>query len=201
MSTRHFWLDTETTGLDARKHFAFQFSYLIEETGEILFSRTLEMRPDDPSAFVFSRGAENVHGYSRERILALPPESEQYPTLIADLDRWAPSAGETAAARFVLVGYNTEFDKRFLQALFTRNTPGAKGWNRYFSYFHPMVCDVLQLAQSHRVAGLLNLPSLNLETVCKHFGLNTQDAHHSMSDILNTRAVFRRLTEGRGDRI
>jgi DNA polymerase III epsilon subunit-like protein len=193
---RHFWLDTETTGLDGKKHFAFQLSYLIEEKGEILLRRTLEMRPDDGSSFEFDPEAEKIHGYSKATILALPPESKQFPQLIADLEQYLPcpeEPGEFSAARFVLVGYQTEFDKRFLQALFCRNNPANSGLARYFAYFHPMICDVLQLAQNYRVAGLLDLPHLSLDALCAYFGISTEGAHHSMPDILNTRAVFDRL--------
>jgi len=79
-----FWTDTETTGLDSRRHFAFQISYFIAEGKKILIQRTLEMRPDNYDDFVFDSRAEDVHGYSRERILSFPSESEQYKVLIDD---------------------------------------------------------------------------------------------------------------------
>jgi uncharacterized protein YprB with RNaseH-like and TPR domain len=60
MYTRRFWVDTETTGLSAKKHFAFQISYLIEENGQILVQRTLEMHPENYEQFVFDRLVQSI---------------------------------------------------------------------------------------------------------------------------------------------
>jgi hypothetical protein len=54
MTTRRFWVDTETTGLDSRKHSAFQIAYRIEENGKILFQRSLKTRPDNYEEFAFT---------------------------------------------------------------------------------------------------------------------------------------------------
>jgi DNA polymerase III epsilon subunit-like protein len=179
---KHFWVDTETTGLDSRKHFAFQISYLIEEEGEILFKRTLEMRPDNYADFEFTAEAEQVHGFSKEKVIALAPESEQFKILLSDLDAYADK-------QLTICGYKIDFDIYFLKELFGRN---AK-WNLFYRYFYPMPFDVLQFAQGFRVAGLLNLPNLELETVCAHFAIDTSGAHNSMADIENTYTVYRRL--------
>jgi len=65
-----------------------------------------------------------------------------------------------------------------------------------------MPFDVLQFAQSFRVAGLLDLPNLQLETVCAHFGIDTSGAHSALADILNTKAVFDKLLAvGKGEKV
>jgi DNA polymerase III epsilon subunit-like protein len=186
MYTRRFWVDTETTGLDARKHFAFQISYLIEENNTVLLKRTLEMRPENYEQFKFSGDAEKVHGFPKEKILSLPPEPEQYAVLLDDLRRFAEK-------RLTVTGYNVSFDIGFLEALFRRNNPGSSGKKVFYELFDYLYCDVMQLVQAHRIAGKLELPSIQLEKVCRHFGISTEGAHHSMTDILNTRTVFERL--------
>jgi DNA polymerase III alpha subunit (gram-positive type) len=180
---RAFWTDTETTGLDSRQHFAFQISYFIADRNKVLIQRTLEMRPDNYADFVFDPGAEEVHGYSREQIIAFPSEKDQYNILIGDLKSYAGD-------KITIAGYNVEFDIRFIKALFWRNKDPYSRYSDYSTYFRPMPCDVLQLAQNHRIAGKLDLPNLQLETVCSHFGISTEKAHHSMTDILNTKRVF-----------
>jgi DNA polymerase-3 subunit epsilon len=178
MYTQCFWIDTETTGLDARKNFAFQISYLIEEGGGILIRRTLEMRPQNYHLFKFDKAAEHVHGYSKEKIIALPDEAEQFKLLLADIENYRES-------KLTIAGYNVYFDIQFLKALFGRMKI------KMYNYFDRMPCDVLQLAQNCRVVGKLPLDDLKLGTVCGHFGISTKGAHNSMIDILNTREIFK----------
>jgi DNA polymerase III epsilon subunit-like protein len=186
MYTRRFWVDTETTGLDPGKHFAFQISYLIEEDNRILLERTLETRPDNHDEFEFTGEAEKIHGYSREKIQSLAPEPEQYGVLVEDLRQFAEN-------RLTITGYNISFDIKFLKAFFRRNKPAGTQGSLFSRYFDYMYCDVMQLAQAQRIAGKLNLPSIELVKVCAYLGISVQGAHNSMIDIRNTRAVFNRL--------
>ncbi|MFP3043758.1 hypothetical protein LQZ19_18255 [Treponema primitia] len=196
MYTRRFWVDTETTGLDSRKHFAFQISYFIEENNRLLLERTLEMHPDNYEQFEFDPEAEDVHGYSKEKILSFSSESEQFSVFLEDLRQYGKN-------RLTITGYNVLFDIHFLRALFARETalrnarnePSNPETTDFYNYFDYMYCDVMQLVQAHRVAGKLNLPSIELEKVCGHFGISIEGAHHSMTDIVNTKAVFDRLLD------
>jgi DNA polymerase-3 subunit epsilon len=188
MYTRRFWVDTETTGLDSRKHFAFQASYFIEENGHAFVKRTLEMRPDNYEQFDFDKEAETVHGYSKEKIVSLASEAEQYKILLADLQQFAQN-------RLTITGYNIEFDIYFLQALFNRNKPAGKKNSVFYDYFDYMPCDIMQFVQACRIAGKLDLPSIKLEKVCEHLGISIEGAHNSMTDIVNTKAVFDRLID------
>jgi oligoribonuclease (3'-5' exoribonuclease) len=186
MYTRRFWVDTETTGLDSRKHFAFQVSYFIEEKNLIIMERTLEMRPDNYEQFEFTKEAEDVHGYPKEKILSLAPEVEQYNVLLEDLKEFAQN-------RLTITGYNIQFDIYFLEEFFKRNNPAGKGESLFYNYFDYMPCDIMQFVQAYRIAGKLDLPSIELEKVCEHLGISIAGAHNSMTDIVNTKAVFDRL--------
>jgi DNA polymerase III epsilon subunit-like protein len=188
MYTKRFWVDVETTGFDTGKHFAFQVSYLIEENNAVLHQRTLEMRPDQYGRYEFSKDAENVHGYSREQIISFQPEPAAFAVLIDDLKRYGKK-------RLTLTGYNINFDIRFLKAIFDRNGASGKSGDSFYKYFDYMTCDILQFVQAYRIAGIIDLPHIDLESVCRYFGINTEGAHHSMTDILNTKAVFDRMTD------
>jgi DNA polymerase III alpha subunit (gram-positive type) len=183
MYTRRFWVDTETTGLKPDKNFAFQISYLIEEGGAILHSRTLEFRPDEYDNYEFNKKAEAVHGYSRDKIISLQSETEGFAALTSDLSHYGNE-------RLTLTGYNINFDIGFLKAIFRRNKQ-ASAFYKYFDYIH---CDILQFVQACRVAGIINIDHINLENICHYFGINTETVHHSMTDILNTKSVFDKLT-------
>ncbi|MDR2489935.1 MAG: 3'-5' exonuclease [Spirochaetaceae bacterium] len=204
-----FWVDCETTGLDSRRHFAFQISYIITHNGITRTRRTLSTRPDNHQDFQFDAGARRVHGFSDADIIAMPPETEVFPILIHDLQTYAAVPNNTNDAfandingKFTIAGYNINFDIRFLKALFFRNAAffhnalfTNAAWDNseklgFDRYFHGMPCDVMQLAQSFRMAGKLNLPNLKLTTVCGHFGFPTEDAHNSLADITNTKRIF-----------
>jgi DNA polymerase III epsilon subunit-like protein len=184
MYTQRFWVDTETTGLDVKQNFAFEVSYILEN-GNVLVERILRMRPDNIEQFEFEQGAEEVHGWSEDRIRALPPERVAFDTLLKDLEPFKEK-------KLTPVGYQTLFDVQFLKAFFARCCGPNQG---FFRYFDPMYCDVLQLAQAHRIANRLALPNLELETVCAHFGINHEGAHSSMSDIVATKALFDKLMQ------
>jgi DNA polymerase III epsilon subunit-like protein len=180
-------VDTETTGLDTKRHFAFQISYLIEENNVILHSRTLESRPERYDLYEFSKEAEDVHGYSRDRIVSFQPETTAFAVLLRDLKQYGRK-------RLTLAGYNINFDIRFLKAVFDRNkAAGGQVPNIFYKYFDYMYFDILQFVQAYRVAGVIGLEHIDLESICRYFGINTRDAHNSMSDILNTKAVFDRM--------
>lgn len=183
MYTKRFWTDVETTGLYPQKHFAFQMSYLIEEDGRVLHSRTLEMRPDRHGDYEFSGKAEAVHGFTREKIISFQPESEAVDLLVGDLEQYGKG-------RLTFAGYNVNFDAGFVKAMFYRLGRG----NEFYRHFDRMNFDVMQFVQAGRVAGIVPLPHIDLESVCKYFGINTEGAHHSMTDILNTKAVFDSLS-------
>jgi DNA polymerase III epsilon subunit-like protein len=182
MYTRRFWVDTETTGLNPKKHFAFQISYLIEENNALLLRRTLETRPEMYYEYEFSRGAEDVHRFTRDKIISFLPEPQAVDILVDDLKLYG-------AGRLTIAGYNVNFDMGFIKELFKR-TGYIWAFNKYFDY---LTCDVMQFAQACRVAGMIRLERINLESVCKYFGINTEGAHSSMTDILNTKSVFDKL--------
>ena len=188
MYSRRFWVDTETTGLDTQRHFAFQISYLIEENNVILRSRTLEFRPERYELYEFSKEAEDIHGYSRDKIISLQPEKTAFAVLLGDLKRYGKK-------RLTLAGYNINFDIRFLKAIFDRNKAAnsldSSAFYKYFDYMH---FDMLQFVQAYRIAGIISLPHIDLESICRYFGINTEEAHNSMIDILNTKAVFDRMS-------
>jgi DNA polymerase III alpha subunit (gram-positive type) len=183
-------VDTETTGLNYKKHFAFQISYFIEEGNSILHRRTLEMRPVLYDEYEFSQEAEDVHGFTREKIISLLPEPQAVSILINDLEHYG-------AGKLTLTGYNINFDMGFIKAMLKR-TGHAKAFNRYFDF---LTCDVMQFVQACRVAGIISLAHINLESVCRHLGINTEGSHHSMTDINNTKAVFDKLSSAVSTRL
>ncbi|MDR3049514.1 MAG: hypothetical protein LBV16_06760 [Elusimicrobiota bacterium] len=185
MYKRRFWLDVETTGISAKKNFAFQMSYLIEEDNEILTKRTIEMRPDNYVNFEFDEKASKVHGYSKEQIISMQSEQSGYQTLISDLEIYA-------GQKLTICGYSVDFDIQFMRAVFYRNKP--KGNPRksglFYDYFDPMPFDIMQFVQGFRIAGVLDLDKIPLDKACCAFNISTEGAHNSMIDIIATKQLF-----------
>jgi hypothetical protein len=73
----HFWIAINTTGPDSQKHLAFQISYFFVLDGDIVCKRTLQMRPDNYEDFEITEEAE-LHGYRKEKIIALAPAQAIY---------------------------------------------------------------------------------------------------------------------------
>jgi DNA polymerase III alpha subunit (gram-positive type) len=185
MYNRRFWVDTETTGLDSIKSFAFQISYFIEENNNILLKRTLELRPNNFDDFIFDTQSEKIHGYSKDRIIDMMPEEKAYKTLIDDLHDFSKN-------RLQIVGYNVAFDINFLFAFFDRNKL-IHGKNLFYNYFDRQMFDVIQFVQGFRAAGMIHLDSIALDKVCNLFHINISGLHNSMFDIMATKQVFDKL--------
>jgi DNA polymerase III epsilon subunit-like protein len=143
------------------------------------------MRPDQYDLYEFSKEAENVHGYSREQIILFQPERAAFAALMDDLKLYGKK-------RLTLTGYNINFDIRFLKAMFERGSESKSG-DSFYKYFDYMSCDILQFVQAYRIGGIIDLQHIDLESICRYFGINTANAHHSMADILNTKAVFDKM--------
>jgi DNA polymerase III epsilon subunit-like protein len=110
------------------------------------------------------------------------PEPQAADILMDDLKQYG-------ADRLTITGYNVNFDIGFIKALFKR-TGYTWAFNKYFDY---LTLDVMQFSQACRVAGIISLPHIKLESICRYLGINTEGAHDSMTDILNTRSVFDKL--------
>jgi DNA polymerase III alpha subunit (gram-positive type) len=186
MLKKRFWVDVETTGLNSKKNFAFQISYIVEENGADLLKRKLELRPDNYEEFVFDVNAEKVHGISKDKIVSFQSESRAYGILIEDLSLFAGD-------RMTVVGYNVDFDIKFLKTMFYRNNPQNSNQSVFYKYFDFVPFDILQFAQGCRAAGLIDSNSLTLENICKSLNIDISGAHDSMVDITATKCIFEKL--------
>jgi DNA polymerase-3 subunit epsilon len=87
--------------------------------------------------------------------------------------------------RFVVGGYNTDFDLRFLSQWFQDISGGPYAFWDYLQ-FSPI--DALPTLRAMRHWGVIDTVDTKLETMCKYFGIELQ-AHDSMSDITATRLL------------
>jgi len=129
--------------------------------------------------------ALEISGESEGEILSWPDPIGQYNKFKATLERFVNRYTKTD--KFVLAGYNVNFDDQFLREWFKK-----AGDKYYGSYFFWPKRDVQTYLSEHIAEHGLRLPDYKLETVCNHFQIPIE-AHDAMSDIKATRSLYQVL--------
>lgn len=169
--TRDIILDTETTGLDPRRHRVIEIGG-IELRNFIPTGREFHryVRPDDD---YMPAEALAVHGITREFLSDKPRFSDVVEPLLSFLD----------GAR--IVAHNVEFDIGFLNAELTRID------------FPPLACDVVDSVRLAR-RKYPGSPA-SLDALCERFGIDTsaRETHGALVDAKLLLEVYLELVGGR----
>lgn len=169
------WLDSETTSTNPNKGFAFQYSYFAEENNNILFFNDLKLCPTNYIDFEFDQKSLSLNKNSFEDIIKYKSEKEQIEKLKNDFNPFKE--------KFVIYGYNIQFDIEFLKATLFRNKLD------YFNYFQFGYYDVMQLVKSLVVNDKIKVENIKLGTIAKYFGINDNNLHNAMQDITITKQL------------
>ncbi len=183
MKNKIFWLDTETSGLDAVRNDILQIAYIIEIDKEVKEKGQFYCQP-----FSFDnleQSALDINCLEIAQIKTFPSPQEIHKKIKAVLEKYVDKYDKND--KFSMTGYNVQFDFKFLQEFF------KKSGDFYFGSlldYHTM--DILSLVYIMQFKGKINLPNYKLVTVCEALGIELQ-AHNAMSDIEATRKVFYEL--------
>ena len=182
--TPYLFFDTETGGLDPRRHSLLSLGLVAGEGRAVKDSLEILVRHED---YVVTAGGLKVNRIDlvRHHEAALPP-LEALAALDAFLDRnFEPQVP------IVLVGHNVTFDRAFLGAFLE-----AQGRPLEPRFSHRIV-DTHGLAAFLRDAGRLSLPRLNSTALFAHFGIHVPDEkrHTALGDALATFELYQRLTD------
>lgn len=179
------FLDLETTGVTPGKHGVIEIGAIIEANGE---EKRFAHRVKPFSTDEIDDSALEIQGVSRESIQAFPEPPEVYLRFIRFLDMIVNKYDRKDKA--FLIGYNVTFDQSHLRAWFEKNG------NQYFgSYFWFPAIDVAILAAHYLGEKRDELPDFKLGTVCRHFGIDLENAHTAAADIEATRELYYRLID------
>ena len=177
------FIDTETTGLDPKKHGIIAMSYIIEdEEGNILEEDLITINTFKYRA-KYAPEALEVNGYTVEQIQSFQSPKEALD--IFDKALCKHSKGE----KYIIAAYNAKFDKEMLEALYEHVYPG-----RYWKILSHKVIDTMQTVMFFSDTGLLEVEKHNLETVAKHFDF-VHIPHNCASDNAVQRAIYKGLCD------
>lgn len=190
-----FYFDCETTGLDATKAGLTQLAAIIVIDGKEVDSIALDINPATYNRDVeISPEALQVTGKTEEEIANYPSSLDQFRELIALLDKYVNKFDKTD--KFIVCGYNSQFDVRFMQEWFLDN--GHKYYGSYFSYKD---VDVFALVKHLCALRLIPIDSVTgaghkLGMLCDMYGISLgEDAHDAIADIRATRELYQLLID------
>lgn len=184
-NTRILWLDVETTGLDPEKHDIIELSALIEINGEVVDTHKYYVRPenwDNIDRVALEVGKHNIHDLE-----TYPDGREVFRKIMDSVSEYL---GNGRNDRFIIAGYNTEFDVSFFKNFFARYDD-VSNFSIYFSH---RVIDVLKVVWFMQYFGFANFQHTRLSDICDFFSIYI-DPHDSMSDIVATRTLCDELTK------
>lgn len=187
-----FWIDTETTGLDHKVNSIIDFGGIVEIDGNIrdhIVTKPkcfevidLENHRDD-----ISDEALDKNNTTREELAERTLTQNAFVQMLkSDMRRYVNPYQKKD--KFVIAGYNVDFDVKFLRSAFERC--GDKFFGSWF--FWPVI-DVKCMVATEIVGGL-RLKDYKLETVSNHYGV-TFKAHEASTDIKATRDLCNILIE------
>lgn len=180
-----FWLDTETTGVDAAENDIVQLACMIEIDGKIVREQEFKMRPMNGNA-ITARALE-VNSLTVDEIMAYPSAVIGLNQLRALMSKYVSKYDKTD--KFVPAGFHVRFDLDFLRATF------KKCGDKYFgSWFYAASLDVQSFVAVAIAKYGLKSENFRLGTLCRRFGIPIK-AHEAMSDIRATRMLYSKLEE------
>lgn len=176
------WIDTETTGTDPNKHGLIQIALIVEIGNEIKEKASFNIRPFDSDEI--EDEALQVNGITRDDLESYPLPDEIFREIMVLIGKYIDPYDRMD--KFIVAGYNTQFDLDFLRAFW------AKMNHKYFgSYFYHKPIDVdAIIVLINRVKG--ELPRYaKLVDALRRFGIEPPaDLHDAMTDIVYTRKLY-----------
>lgn len=179
------YFDVETTGLDDYRNDIIQLACLVEINGEVVEEFETKVMPFDFSSV--DPKALEVNHLTIEELKTFPHPKEVHHKLTEVLAKYVSRYDKMD--KFTPIGYNVEFDVRFLNSFFKKC-----GDKYYGSFFNWKLVDPLKKLYEWDYLDKINLPNYKLLTVCTHFGIKI-NAHEALSDIKATRELLKLLVE------
>lgn len=185
MSQPLLFIDTETGGLDPRKHSLLSLGLVVGEAGQVARSLEILIRHDP---YVVSGGGLKVN---RIDLVKHTAEGLDPRTALDVLDVFLDQHFPHLCKPITLAGHNVAFDAAFLEAF-------LEGQGRALEpRFSHRTVDTHSLAAALRDAGKLPLENLGSTSLFAHFGIQVPEEkrHTALGDALATFELYWKLVE------
>lgn len=178
----YLYLDVETTGLNPATNDVIQIACIpmIDGVEHDHFNEFCQ--PTNWNAI--EEAATRVHGITRERMATFQSPQEMVDKLVRFLSKYQ--------TKFILAGYNTNFDKSFVGSLFSK----AGRSKDYATLFSSEIRDVFVRAKA--VKDKIKSTKFKLVNLAEEFGIEI-NAHEALSDIQATILVDKKIAELAGE--
>lgn len=182
------YIDTETTGLDAKKNGILEIGCIIEVDNTVMKEFVIECSPFKQDEI--NGKALKVNHISREGLYDRMSPKDAYKEFTDILSQYVDRFNKYD--KFFFFGYNAPFDSNFLREFFLKN--GDKYFGSYF--FYPPI-DVCILAAVYLGDERARMPNFKLTTVAPMLGVDIEmeKAHGALYDIQITRKMFHQIME------
>lgn len=180
--------DTETTGVDHRKHSIIQLGGLIERDGEVLEEFSYRIRPHEKA--ILDPTALRINKTTEEEVMSYPHMQGVLKDFMAMLGKYIDRFDRTE--KMTLVGFrNMAFDDLFLRKWFE-----LCGNSFFGSYFWSNSVDVSALASEYLLDRRPAMASFKLHRVAQEVGLvfDKEELHEALEDARLTREVYNIVT-------
>lgn len=180
-----FSFDVETGGVNPDVNEMLQLAFRVEFDGIVQEKKVMFMKPSNMDNV--EPEALEVTGITLEQIEKFVPQHQVFREFNGLLDKYINKYDKID--KFTVLGYNVDFDMRFLRSWFIRN-----GHKYFGSYFNNMCIDVFRDVDKWLYLSGIVLKDRKLSTVCEYFEISLK-AHDAMEDIKATRKLAVRLHE------
>lgn len=174
------YIDTETTGLDPKKHGIIQIACLIVDDHKIIDEINLMI---DPFSYkedcLCDDKALEINGRTLEEIEHFPNSDEQLQIFLDFL------AKHTVEDKLQIVGYNVDFDIKFIKEWF------GSCDIQYKDFFNHRTLDVLSLVRHCEYFDIFQIEDHKLATMLEHF--DSFAPHDALSDITATFFIHEKI--------
>jgi len=180
------WIDVETGGTDPKAHGLIQLAYIIDIMGHETEVGTLYSNCRDKHLMP---KALEVNGFTMAQVSTFPEPIQMYTELKRVLAKYVNPYDRDRAAKFVLGGYNAQFDFGFVKQLWDDHN------DKYlFSFFNHGIIDPSAMARFLQYAGHPFPGSMKLGELADFMGIVPDgNLHDALTDIRLTRDVTREL--------
>ena len=179
-------MDTETGGLDARRHSILTVGIALLENGKVTESTEFYV---DEGEIIAEEAALAVNNLTIPEIKkkGLSPKDA-----LSEIKSFIPESFLVERGKAILGGHNIAFDMRFLERL------GRLGGHRNFveDVFHYRVIDTASIMQFLYLRGELTRKISALGTCCEHYNVPLVKAHTAEADAVATAQLLSTVIGG-----